>query len=74
MVLNILETKEINVKKHQWVEYVRNIGSCEKDTTIPKLRLTIFINAYDTGTTGTTTITTTHGDGDDKDEIRPTGF
>jgi phenolic acid decarboxylase len=68
MVLNIQETKEMYVKEHQGVEYIRNIGRWEKDTTIPKLRLKLFRIAYNTGT-GTTT-----NDDDDNDEDRPTGF
>jgi len=77
MVSNIQETKEINVKEYQDVEYVRNIVGWEKHTTIPKLRLTLFRIVYNTGTgtTSTTTITaTTHVDSDEKDEGRPTGF
>jgi hypothetical protein len=61
---NIQETKEMNVKEHQWVEYIRNISSCEKDTTTRKLRLILFRIANNTGTcTGTTIID------DDNDEV-----
>jgi hypothetical protein len=31
MVLNIQETKGMNIKEHQGVEYIRNIGKWEKN-------------------------------------------
>jgi hypothetical protein len=34
MILNIQETKEINVKEHQVVEDIRNIDTWKKDTKI----------------------------------------
>ena len=69
MVLNIQETKEMNVKEHQGVEYIRNIGSWEKDTTIRKLTLFRIDYNTGTGTTSTTTTTiTTAADDDNNDE------